>query len=821
MSPRRRAEHLAVIALFSGLTLLFLAPLSAHLATALTDAVDPLLVTWILAWDVHALLTQPGQLFQANIFWPYADALAYSETLLGSALLIFPLALAGDLPVLNHNLVLLSGFVLGGYTAFLLGKMVTRHTLAAILVGVVFVFNAYRLSMTPKTQMLTLQWLPLALIYLWRVTRRGRGRARWGRGRARWGRGRDALLLAFFLILQSITTLYYGLFTALMLALLAPLFLLAHRRRWPRSLAGLTLAALLSAAAILLYALPYLRVSRTLGLERTLADALPFAAALRQWALVDGGNLLYGRWLALADPPMVGPYPVDFLFPGLLAPLLALLALILARGQGRRMAAGWTSVALLLIGAGFLLSLGPQLMIEPLHPLTPTVTLPYTWLHTHLPGFAALRAPARFAAFVMLGIGLLAGMAIAALGRRRVPRLLLAAAVGAIFLESLVWPATTVLPVPQGEAAPAVYAWLAQQPPGGVVELPAALPQQRRLPERWLWPQYFSIFHWRPTPTGYSGFVPPRHEALIDLLNRFPDPQVLPLYQALDVRFVLLHRQSLSPAAWQTLSAHVTASGLPILWQDERVWVVGVAGQGAPAQASGGDLFLPASALPAQPYTPLLILDLAAGGRVFPPGSLARGRAIWQQQGRVVQEDAFTAPLPFLAAERTALLLSLPAPPAPGVYDLRIQLTEPVALAAAAAIQVAAAPPAAQALPLALQDVQIACNPGQPVIHLTWLAWGWVDTPHTLYLHLLDANGAKIAQVDAALDPPPAAWPLRTPVPITQTLDPPAIPPASLRLGLYAWADAFQTIIPAHFFAPDRTLTAQIDLPWPDCAPAP
>lgn len=801
MNHRQRAEHLTVIAFFTGLTLLFLNPLSAQLAAALTDAVDPLLVTWILAWDVQALLTQPGQFFQANIFWPYADALAYSETLLGSALLIFPLALALDLPVLQHNLALLSGFVLGGYTAFLLGKMVTRHTLAAILVGVIFVFNAYRLSMAPKPQMLTLQWLPLALIYLWRL--------------ARWGRGRDALLLAFFLILQILTTLYYGLFTALLLALLAPFFLLIDRRRWPRKLAALALTALLSAAAAALYALPYLRVSRSLGLQRTLADALPFAASLRQWALVDADNLLFGRWLALPDPPLVGPYPVDFLFPGLFAPLLALLGLILARRRG------WSVAALLLIGAGFLLSLGPELMIEPLQPVTPTITLPYAWLHAHLPGFAALRAPARFAAFVMLGIGLLAGMALAALQRRRVPRLLLAGIIGLIFLETLVWPATPIQPVPQKQAISPAYAWLAAQPPGGVVELPAALPQQRRLPDRWLWPQYYSIYHWRPTPTGYSGFVPPRHETLIDLLNRFPDPEVLPLYRALDVQFILLHRLSFDPAAWQTLTAQLAAAGLPAVWEDEQLLVVRLEGAEFPAQARGGDLFLPPAALPGAAYAPLLTLDLAPGGRVFPPASQARGRAIWQQQGQIVQQTPFAHPLPFLAAERTALLLPLPAPAAPGDYDLQIELAAPVAITASARVHVLAAAPAVQAQPLALQDVQILCADGLPTIHLTWMAWGWADAPQTLYLHLLDANDVKIAQLDTALEPPPTAWLLRTPVHTTHPLDLPPAAAARLRLGLYAWADAFQTIIPTHFFAPDHTLAAQIDLPWPGCVPTP
>ena len=46
------------------------------------DDGDPLMVTWVLAWVAHQLPRAPAHLFDANIFYPERNTLAFSETLL-------------------------------------------------------------------------------------------------------------------------------------------------------------------------------------------------------------------------------------------------------------------------------------------------------------------------------------------------------------------------------------------------------------------------------------------------------------------------------------------------------------------------------------------------------------------------------------------------------------------------------------------------------------------------------------------------------------------------------------------------------------------
>jgi hypothetical protein len=68
-----------VSAFFTALTLLKTYPLIMHFGIYLPRGLaDPMLVTWILAWDVHALTTDPLNLFNANIFYSMHNTLAPS-----------------------------------------------------------------------------------------------------------------------------------------------------------------------------------------------------------------------------------------------------------------------------------------------------------------------------------------------------------------------------------------------------------------------------------------------------------------------------------------------------------------------------------------------------------------------------------------------------------------------------------------------------------------------------------------------------------------------------------------------------------------------
>jgi hypothetical protein len=103
-------------AFFTALTLLKTYPLIRHFGTQLLgDPGDTLLNSWILAWDVHALTTDPFNLLNANIFYPVQNALALSEHMIAVVPFFFPAySLTGN-PIFAYNAVFFSGIHLLGH----------------------------------------------------------------------------------------------------------------------------------------------------------------------------------------------------------------------------------------------------------------------------------------------------------------------------------------------------------------------------------------------------------------------------------------------------------------------------------------------------------------------------------------------------------------------------------------------------------------------------------------------------------------------------------------------------------------------------------
>jgi hypothetical protein len=136
--------------------------LSLHLDNAVEDRQDALLNVWITAWDGHQLLSDPLHLFDANIFHPYPRTLAYSELLLGNALLALPITAATGNPVLGYNVALLLSFFLSGFGTYLLVRKLTRSPGGGLVAGAIFAFSSYRMTNLAQAQLLTTQWMPFA-----------------------------------------------------------------------------------------------------------------------------------------------------------------------------------------------------------------------------------------------------------------------------------------------------------------------------------------------------------------------------------------------------------------------------------------------------------------------------------------------------------------------------------------------------------------------------------------------------------------------------------------------------------------------------------
>lgn len=506
---RRWPTPLAALAylLLSALTT---APLWRDLARAVPiDIGDPLLNTWILSWDVHAWLSAPGRLFQANIFAPLPDTLAYSEHLFSTAALALPLLVALGEPVAVYNLLTLFHLALGGLGMYLLAAHWTGKRPAAFAAGVAFAFGPYRLASIGHLQLLAVGWLPLAILALDRLLERGDRRS--------------ALLLFVFFLAQALSCWYLALFAALVLAIYLACATLARAVGWGGLIrAGL---ALLPAALILaLVAIPYVRVMPLLSAARPPGLALSFAAVPGDYLAAAWFNRFFsGLTAAFANRP--GFTDENALFPGVVTPLCALVSLAALKGRERwRLAALWAVVAVSVA----LTFPGPYGLLSRLLPFLAVVRVPPRWV-----------IPATFALAALCGYGL---AAVQSRSPRGGPALIALLGVG-LFLEGYGAP-LPLAPVQRPAELPQVYRWLAgQQGDFAIVELPMysipgpEYPEVKRL--------YASTLHWKDLVNGYSGMTPPRQTGLAGQLSDFPGEEASEALRGLarsgGLRYVLVH----------------------------------------------------------------------------------------------------------------------------------------------------------------------------------------------------------------------------------------------------------------------------------------
>jgi hypothetical protein len=729
---------------FLVLSLVLTYPLALHMAGAVEDRQDALLNVWITAWDGHQLLNDPLHLFDANIFHPYPRTLAYSELLLGNALLALPVTVLTGNPVLGYNVALLLSFFLSALGAYLLVLQLTRSHGAGLVAGTIFAFSAYRMTNLAQAQLLITQWLPLALVALYGLMRRPSLRL--------------VAIFALFFCLQALSSFYYGILLALAVAGFVAweigAWIVARPALRRPAFRHLVLAALLCGFLILPFALPYFRVQGDLGFERSLADSEPFSASLGQYAMVPPGSLLYDNWLPNDDTPIAGGYPVDALFPGIAAVLLATWGLV--RGVGTRR---W--FFLLLAVAAFVLSLGPRLYLAPGQPAGWQISLPYAWLYAVVPGFKALRAPVRFDVLVSLSLAVLAGYGLATLtapGKgghsRRSPKAVLPLLlVGLVALESLVWPAARAQPVPVGEAVPRVYRWLAEQPPGPILELPMAFTAGGPQLEY----QYFSTYHWHTTPDGYSGFIPPKHGQIVYEMERFPSERSVSLLQALDVRYTVVHGNRYPADRWGDLQAALDQAGdleLVQAFGPDLVYQV------RPRSFGTDDLevygHFPAQARSGEPYTAYVIArNRGARSYALQPTEQIQPSFRWQGPATpAAGQPAIDVPLVISPDGGAAVVpLTVSAPAQPGTYELAIAESNGRlgTWSAVGTVSVGDSAELAFPVPASLIDWRVppTAVAGQPLqVDLFWRALGKIDAYYSMYVKLLDGQGNAVSSWD-------------------------------------------------------------------------
>jgi hypothetical protein len=529
---KRRA--ILVLLAYILLTVVMTWPVAARLGTHLAGGRDDLRHhQWNFWWVKKSVIEGHNPFYTHLLYHPHGVSLVYNSMAWLSIAAWLPLqAIVGNNAA--YNLIFITVFALNGFTMYLLVRELTGALPAAFIGGLVYGFWPYTMSHYDHPSMMTVFWVPLALLYLRRTLERRQKR--------------DALLAALFLALTGLTRWHLLVMGGVAIGLYLLCSWLGERAyRTRRTLGPLVLAGLVAGALMAPMAIVQLAQTppkdifvdeQTLGQTDLLAYILP-SRYHPLWG--DAVSPLYKNLI-------VNRIYVPFL--GYATITLALYGAVKNWRQSRP----WV----LAVAAYIALALGPQLRVN--GQLYPQVPMPYR-LVGNLFFIRMLRRPDRFNVFLGLPMGMLVSLGIEALLRQRPldrKSALLVGVIGGLILgEYCPVPFSTWLPT-----APTWYSRLAQEPGHFAV---LDLPMHPRVFDKWY--LFYQITHGKPLVEGHVSRPPREASTFIDGIPFFGelrqrnamDPtlmdvshQLQPLAEA-DIRYIILHKNFGSEyiAAWQ------------------------------------------------------------------------------------------------------------------------------------------------------------------------------------------------------------------------------------------------------------------------------
>ncbi|MFF4809316.1 hypothetical protein ACFY03_13980 [Micromonospora chersina] len=502
------------------------------------DYWDPSLQSWQLAWSGHILLTDPGQLWSSNTFFPEPWSFAFSDTLLGYA----PAGMIGAGPedaLLRYNLMFVLAHALATFGAYALARQLGAGRIGGAVAGASYAYAPWLLAQAGHLHILSNGGIPLALAML----ARGHG---WSLRHGYRPRRRHAgWAFAGWLVAAWQLSLGFGIglpFAYLLagVVLVSAVVWFVRRRRVKRPfgrrlfladlLGGLVFAAVGAALAV-----PYFKVAELHpNAARTLGDIQLYSPPASGFFTAPAESRIWGELHEGARAALPW-HPEMTLLPGFVLYALAAGGLFFSVWRVRHrlfLLAGVLVTMALAMGTRFL-----------------DGRFTYVPLFEHLPGWNGLRTPGRMMLWTTLLLGLLAAGAVTAfcarvreLAAERVPpwpgpwlRLATLVPLLLVVVEGL-----NVTPHPVVPRQPAVM----RAVDGPMLVLPSS--QNLDQPVM-LW----STDRFQRVVNGGSGFTPDSQAQAREATVSFPDFASVDYLRRRGVKNVVVLRDRLAGTPWE------------------------------------------------------------------------------------------------------------------------------------------------------------------------------------------------------------------------------------------------------------------------------
>ncbi|MEU7995510.1 hypothetical protein AB0B83_09245 [Micromonospora sp. NPDC049060] len=517
------------------------------------DYWDPSLQAWQMAWSGHILLTNPGQLWQSNTFFPESWSFAFSDTLLGYA----PAGMIGTGPeaaVLRYNIMFVLAHALAMLGAYALARQLGAGRIGSAVAGASFAYAPWLLAQAGHLHVISNGGIPLALAML----ARGHG---WSlRHGYRPERRHDGWVYAGWFVAAWQLSLGFGIGLPFAYFLAGTVLVAAvtwFLRRWVvrpvkrpfgrRLLIADLVGGLFFAGVGGLLAIPYFKVAGAHPqAERSIGDIGVYSPPAAGFFTAPAESRVWGTLHEGARAALPW-HPEMTLLPGFVLYALAAGGLFFSVWKLRHrvlLLAGVVVTMVLAMGTRFF-----------------DGTFTYVPLFDHLPGWNGIRTPGRLMLWTTLLLGLLAAGAVSAFATR----------VREVYAERIPsWPSpwlrlATLLPLVLvlGEGLNATPHPVVPSQPAAMrtVDGPLlVLPSSQSLDQPvMLW----STSKFQDVVNGGSGFTPRQLDDVRRVTLAFPDQTSVDYLRVLGVRNVLLMREHIAGTPWEvTVDAPVDGLGI-------------------------------------------------------------------------------------------------------------------------------------------------------------------------------------------------------------------------------------------------------------------
>jgi hypothetical protein len=399
-------ECLVVVATGFALAVVMTWPTLRHPTTTLAhNLVDAALMGWEVQWGWHALLHQPGQLFDANAFYPDPLSYAYSDTLLGYA----PFGLLGQGPqaaVLAVNLIYVFACALASIGGYALARQLGASRLGSLVAGIAVAYAPWRWGHVGHLHVFSTGGIMLALAML------ARGHGFSIRHGYRAERTHAGWVIGGWLVAAWQMTIGFGIGVPFAYALLGigVLSVVMWFRRGRPPIARSVLAAnvgggLVFAGVSMFMARPYLKVVELFPYaRRSPGEIFVYSPPWRAFFTGPTESFFWqqdhlGLQASLSWPPEMA------LLSGYILYALAICGLFVSV---------WSRRWRVALAAGVVVSMAFAMGIR----FPPGGRLTYRLLHDYLPGFDGIRTPGRLVIWTTLLLSLLAAGAVTAMSER-------------------------------------------------------------------------------------------------------------------------------------------------------------------------------------------------------------------------------------------------------------------------------------------------------------------------------------------------------------------------------------------------------------------